>query len=147
LLVKSPGKTWTSEEKSVTGRLYLDMLELYAVPQLPPQAVLQEDGALPNFCHRDRNHLDKEMARRWIGRGGPIAWPPRSPDLTPLDFLWGYVKNIAYQVNINDLQRLKVCIKDSVATVTSNMLQATWNKVEYHLEICCATKVAHIEIY
>ena len=22
----------------------------------------------------------------WIGRGGTIAWPPRSPDLTPLDF-------------------------------------------------------------
>ena len=22
----------------------------------------------------------------WIGRGGPIPWPPRSPDLSPLDF-------------------------------------------------------------
>ncbi|PNF27274.1 hypothetical protein B7P43_G05160, partial [Cryptotermes secundus] len=29
-----------------------------------------------------------------IGRGGPVTWSPRSPDLTPLDyFLWGYVKN------------------------------------------------------
>ena len=29
----------------------------------------------------------------WIGRGGPTSWPPRSPDVTPLDFfLWGYVK-------------------------------------------------------
>jgi hypothetical protein len=26
---------------------------------------------------------------RWIGRGGPIAWPPRSPDLTPMDFSCG----------------------------------------------------------
>jgi len=23
---------------------------------------------------------------RWIGRGGLIVWPPRSPDLTPMDF-------------------------------------------------------------
>jgi hypothetical protein len=27
----------------------------------------------------------EKMAGRRIGRGGPIAWPPRSPDLTPLD--------------------------------------------------------------
>ena len=30
----------------------------------------------------------------WIGRSETIAWPPRSPDLTPLDFsVWGYVKD------------------------------------------------------
>jgi hypothetical protein len=55
------------------------------------------------------------------------TWPPpRSPDLTPLDFfLWGYVKNIVYKVKINDLQHLKAHIRDAVATVTSNMLEAT----------------------
>ncbi|KAH0810802.1 hypothetical protein GEV33_011989 [Tenebrio molitor] len=32
------------------------------------------------------------------GRGHLIQWPPRSPDLTPLDFfLWGYVKEIVFQ--------------------------------------------------
>jgi hypothetical protein len=83
------------------------------------------------------------MAGRWIGRGGPIAWPPRSPDLTPL----GYVKNIVYQVKLNDLQHLKVRIRDAVATVTPNMLQATWKEVEYRLNICRATKGGHIKIY
>ena len=30
---------------------------------------------------------------KWIGRGGPVAWPPRSPDITSPDyFLWGFVK-------------------------------------------------------
>jgi hypothetical protein len=24
----------------------------------------------------------------WIGRGWPMSWPPRSPDLTSMDFLW-----------------------------------------------------------
>jgi hypothetical protein len=36
-------------------------------------------------------------------------------------------------------------IRDLVATVTPNMLQATWNEVEYRLDICRATKGAHIE--
>jgi hypothetical protein len=41
--------------------------------------------------------LNKDMAGRWIGTGRPIAWPPRSPDLTPLDYFFcGYVKNIVY---------------------------------------------------
>jgi hypothetical protein len=100
LHVKSPGKTQTSEEKTVTGRSYLDMLELHVLPQLPPQTIflfllfiiiipqtiLQQDGTQLHFCHHVRNHLDREMAGRWIGRGGPITWLPRSPDLTPFDF-------------------------------------------------------------
>jgi hypothetical protein len=36
---------------------------------------------------------------------------------------------------------------DAVAMVTPDMLQATWNKVEYRLDICRATKGAHTEIY
>jgi hypothetical protein len=36
-----------SSEKTVAGRWYLDMLELYALPQLPPQTILQQDGAPP----------------------------------------------------------------------------------------------------
>jgi hypothetical protein len=28
--------------------------------------------------------LDETFPGRWVGRGGPTAWPPRSPDLTPV---------------------------------------------------------------
>jgi hypothetical protein len=135
-------------EKCVTGHSYLVMLELYALPQLPPQTILQEERAPPHFFHHVRNHLEREMAGRWISRGETNAWPPRSPDLTPLDFfLRGYMKNIVYQVKINDLQYLKARIRDTVATVTPNMSQATWNKVEYRPDICRATNGGHTEIY
>ncbi|KAJ4449769.1 hypothetical protein ANN_01173 [Periplaneta americana] len=30
--------------------------------------------------------LFKDEQHRWIGRGGPVQWPPRSPDLTPMLF-------------------------------------------------------------
>jgi hypothetical protein len=62
-------------------------------------------------------------------------------------FLRGYVKNIAYQVKINDHQHLKARIRGGVATVTPHMLQATRNEVEYRLDICRATIGTHIEIY
>jgi hypothetical protein len=57
------------------------------------------------------------------------------------------VKNIVYQVKINDLHHLKARIRDAVVAVTPNMLQATWKEVKYRLDICPATKGAHIEIY
>ena len=39
---------------------------------------------------------------RWLGRGGPVAWPPRSPDLTPLDYyLWGHMKTLVYETKVD----------------------------------------------
>ncbi|GBM03348.1 hypothetical protein AVEN_256893-1 [Araneus ventricosus] len=62
----------------------------------------------------NRNPPSK-IPRRWIGRGGPIPWSPRSPDITPLDFfLWGYVKNIAYQSPILDTDELKSRITSAI---------------------------------
>jgi hypothetical protein len=57
---------------------------------------------------------------RYLGDGSAEADQSLDlPDLTPLDFfLWGYVKNIVYQVKINDLQHLKDRIRDAVAKVT-----------------------------
>jgi hypothetical protein len=36
----------------VTGHSYLDMLENFAVPQIPSGFIFQQDGAPPHF-HRD----------------------------------------------------------------------------------------------
>ncbi|EZA62157.1 hypothetical protein X777_06106 [Ooceraea biroi] len=45
------------------------------------------DGCPSHYARQVRNWLDEHYAHRWIGRGGPVFWPPRSPDLTPFDFL------------------------------------------------------------
>jgi hypothetical protein len=51
---------------------------------------LQHDGAHPHFGRAITEFLNEDYEARWIGRGGPLAWPARSPNLNPLDFfLWG----------------------------------------------------------
>ena len=57
--------------------------------------------------------LDATFANRWIGRDGPTPWPPRSPDITPVDFfLWGYVKNKVFSTPVPDITNLKArCIR------------------------------------
>ena len=73
------------------------MLEEFVYPQvneLQPDIIFQLDGAPPHWGLDVRASLNEQFPGRWIGRDGPTPWPPRSPDLTPLDFfLWGYVKN------------------------------------------------------
>jgi hypothetical protein len=87
------------------------------------------------------------MLDKWIGRGVAILWPPRSLDLTQLDFfVWGYVKNLVYQVRNNDLQQLKADIRDPMAMVIHNMLPNTWKEVKYHLNIYHATGCIYIEM-
>ncbi|KAL0892876.1 hypothetical protein ABMA27_014561 [Loxostege sticticalis] len=57
----------------------------------------QHDGAPAHFSLRVRAYLDEAFQGRWIGRGSVIRWPPRSPDLTPLDFhVWGRAKDLVY---------------------------------------------------
>lgn len=57
----------------------------------------QQDGAPAHYSRVAREYLDQQYPGRWIGRGGPVAWPPRSPDLTPLDFhVWGRAKDLVY---------------------------------------------------
>lgn len=59
---------------------------------------IQLDGAAPHYAQIVKNFLDQNFNGRWIGRGGPVAWPARSPDLTSPDFyLWGYLKNVVYE--------------------------------------------------
>lgn len=86
------------------GPRYLDFINEHVetlLDELPLDQYLitwfQHDGAPPHIVSSVRNRLSELLDDRWIGRLHPIReqrWPPRSPDLTPLDFfLWGYVKD------------------------------------------------------
>ena len=82
---------------TVNGVPYRDMIQNFFISRLEEMNIaymfFQRDGAT---CHTPRdtiNLLRQTFADKIISRNGPQNWPPRSCDLTPLDyFLWGYVK-------------------------------------------------------
>ncbi|GFX24645.1 uncharacterized protein TNCV_3344251 [Trichonephila clavipes] len=79
---------------TVNGDRYRAMITNFFIPELNNHDVqeelwFQQDGAT---CHTARATIDllkDTFGDRLISRFGPVNWPPRSCDLTPLDyFLW-----------------------------------------------------------
>jgi hypothetical protein len=77
-------------ETTITGIVYLDMLQQFLIPQLDEddkegRIHFRQDGVPPHYLEQVREYLSTSFPGRWIGRAAPISWLPRSSDLTPLD--------------------------------------------------------------
>lgn len=115
-------------EGNLTGVKYLDFLQ-HNLPQLLDQLtqqqreelIFQQDGAPPHFTNDVRQWLTENYPI-WIGRGGTVAWPPRSPDLTPLDFyVWGYMKSEVYKTVVRDENDLRNRIIEAANKVRNEL--------------------------
>ncbi|GFV42757.1 hypothetical protein TNCV_841121 [Trichonephila clavipes] len=68
--------------------------------------------------------LKDTFGDRLISRFGPVNWPPRSCDLTPLDyFLWGYVKSLVYADKPQTLDHLEDNIRRVIADIRPQRLE------------------------
>lgn len=136
---------------TVDGNNYENMLANYLIPTLKRRricssTVFQQDGAPPHWSLRVRNLLNQTFKDRWIGRNGPIAWPARSPDLTPLDyFLWGYVKELVYSREPKTIADLKRVISEALESLTQQLCQNTFKNLEKRLRLCVKQNGAHFE--
>ena len=80
--------------------------------------------------------MDAAFPKRWVGRDGPTPCPPRSPDITPLDFfLWGYVKDKVFSTPVPDITNLKARITDAFVAITEDMLENTWTEIDCRLDV------------
>ncbi|GFX00795.1 DUF4817 domain-containing protein [Trichonephila clavipes] len=84
----------------------------------------QQDGAT---CHTARVTIDllkDTFGDRLISRFGPVNWPPKSCDLTPLDyFLWGYVKSLVYADKPQTLDYFEDNIRRVIDDIRPQMLE------------------------
>ena len=54
--------------------------------EIVSRVIFKQDGAPPHFSCFVTDVLNERFPDAWIGRDGPIPWPSRSPDLSPVDF-------------------------------------------------------------
>ena len=68
----------------------------------------QQDGATSHTARVTIDLLEGKFCERVVSRNGSVEWPPRSCDLTPLDFfLWGHIKSLVYANKPATLDHLK----------------------------------------
>ena len=116
-----------------TGPVYLKLLRRSAMPSIredfeDEEIYFQQDGA-PLLCHRDvRSFLDEILPNRWIERRGLIEYPPRSPDLTPLDFLWGYLDTV-YTMKPATVAEFRAAIERECTQIARGLFRDVWDSI------------------
>jgi hypothetical protein len=88
-------------------------------PKCKEANVFMHDGAPAHFDRVVKDHLNEQ----WIGRGGPVSWPPRSPALTPIDFyLWGHLKTVVYATPVNAAEDLWERVQNACQVIHDNLV-------------------------
>ena len=90
----------------LTGQVYFNFLEnnlvelLGDIPLQHRQRMwFMHDGALVHFLVNVRRYLTNRFQER-LGRGSPVVWPPRSPNLNLFNYyLWGHLKSMVYAIS------------------------------------------------
>lgn len=141
-------------DENLTAERYIEILREIVVPfqEELPLNILREcwyqmDGA-PAHSTRD---VDRELTQnfedRWIGRNGPLRWPPRSPDLNPVDFfLWGYIKDQVYSTPVRTREELEARVRTAFRRLNPNHIhRACTDAALSRIHRCLQENGGHIE--
>ncbi|GFT94674.1 uncharacterized protein TNCV_1990941 [Trichonephila clavipes] len=109
----NPNRTTYVMDFTVNGDRYRAMITNFSIPELSNHDVqelwFQQDGTTCHTALATIDLLKDTFGDRLISRFGPVNWPPRTCDLTPLAyFLWSYVKSLVYADKPQTLDHLKI---------------------------------------
>lgn len=122
---------------------YQHMLTSFFMPKIEvidiEDMFFQQDGASWHTKPATIDILREKFAGRVISRNGDVNFPPRSCDLTPVDyFLWGYLKDEVYKrrsTRPRTIEQLKTKIHEAIASITPGMCQQACNDWSGRIEI------------
>lgn len=105
----------------------------------------QQDGCPAHNYRAVKDLLRRTFGDKLISNGGPIPWPARSPDITPLDFfLWGHVKNEVFEFEPPEtLAILEERSREVFVNINRNTLRRVTNTVLKKCRDCVARNGQH----
>lgn len=141
-----------SRPLTVNTERYVAMIQSFFEPALKDfsgfnqRSWFQQDGAT---CHTSNDSLAairKIFGNKLISKRGDINWPPRSPDLSTMDFfLWGYLKNKVYINNPQSIEQLKENICNEMQNISTSTCLAVIENFRSRLQECKNNNGSHLQ--
>ncbi|GFV71310.1 putative DD41D transposase [Trichonephila clavipes] len=134
---------------TVNGDRYRAMITTFFIPEFNnhdvQELLFQQDGATCRTARATIDLLKDTFGDRLISRFGPMNWPPRSCDLTPLNyFLWGYVKSLVYSDKPQTLDHFEDNIRRVIADIPPQMLEKVIENWKSRLDYIRASRGSHM---
>lgn len=96
--------------QTVNSHRYSQMIADFFWPEINDMDLeemwFQQDGATSHTTRPVLALLQEKFEGRVISRFGDVNWPPRSCDLSPLDFFYGVMRRIVFMPTIPKLLKL-----------------------------------------
>lgn len=134
---------------TVNGARYRDMIIQFFVPKLQDMDVddmwFQQDGATCHTARETIQLLHESFPGRVISRFGDQNWPPRSCDLTPLDFfLWGFLKSKVYANKPTTTHALKEEIERCINEIQPHLCKTVMENFDKRVRMCQQSRGGHL---
>ena len=134
---------------AVYGERYRAMLEDYFWPELDELDIsdmwFQQDGDTGHTARVTIDLLKGKFGERVSPINGPVDWPPRSCDLTPLDFfLWLHIKSLVYANKPAILDDLKDNIQREIANIPVEMCARVVENWVQRIDRCKRARGGHM---
>ncbi|GFW14036.1 uncharacterized protein TNCV_3546251 [Trichonephila clavipes] len=131
-----------SETKTETMRT--ETVETFELVKVEPKLWREEKGERER-ARATIDLLKDTLGDRLISRFGTVNWPPRSCDLTPIDyFLWGYVKSLVYADKPQTLDHLEDNIRRVIADIRPQMLEKVIQNWTSRLDYIRGSRGSHM---
>lgn len=106
----------------------------------------QQDAHPAHTAHTVRAILNEHFPERWLGKFGTVNFPPRSPDLTIMDFfVWGTVKDKVYREAPTTAEDMRVSITAAFQSITADMLRRARDSFRRRCQLCIEREGSHVE--
>ena len=140
-------------EGRLTGQVYATFLQNVLLQLMEDVSLnvsinmwMQHNSALLHYALCSRQVMNEIFDEKWTGRGGSVAWPPRSPDLTLSDyFLWGFVKERVMAVAPTTTDDIKERIRRACTEITPQMLAEVRRSFHQRINKCLQVEGHHFE--
>ena len=101
------------------------------------RTVFMQDGAPAHTSRMAMDWLEDRFPGRLISNKSDFMWPPRSPDLNPLDFfLWGNMKEEIHRAQPGSTAEVKQLIREFLSSISEDLLQRVTKQFISRLRRC-----------